>query len=417
MNSINTLRRILGIMFIDQAAFTIGVPLLTLVFFDPQSRLFSPDTPTSIRSASYGLCISLPFFINIFFAPLLSILSDVYGRKRILLIEILGGVTFALGAALGIIFGSLTLIFLSQLIRGAFSRTNPTALTIVGDVAPASKKLLYMGYLQFAISSGATLGPFIGGYLADKYFATLNFALPFLVAAALAIANSLFTYFYMHETLKTRPRKASYRTHFESIRSIFTHPEVLRISLILLLIQISWSTYYQFMPPTLKTLYHFSPNELGLFVGMIAFWLALASSVGMKLLDSLFSIRQILSIAIGLVLSGFAITLLATEQFIGGSSTLVWIGAMPVAAGDVIAYSCLTSMYSAVVSHEAQGKVMGVVFIVTGLVWASTSLLGGLLMSQATLLPLMIAPLSSFAALALMRTSIGKKIVPASIPA
>jgi MFS family permease len=417
MSSHKALRSILGIMFVDQAAFTIGVPLLTLIFFDPHSRLFPASTPASIRSAYYGLCISLPFFINIFFAPVLSMLSDVYGRKRILLIEIFGGVTFALGAALGIMLGSIGLIFLSQLIRGAFSRTNPTALTIIGDVAPPAKKLLYMSYLQFAVSSGATLGPFIGGYLADKFFHTFNFALPFFVAAALAITNSLFTFFYMDETLRQRPSKTSYRAHFQSIKNVFLAPAVLRISLILMLIQISWSTYYQFMPPTLKTLYGFNSHELGLFVGMIAFWLAVASSIGMKLLDQFFSLRQILTFAICLVLAGLAVTTIAIQYSMHSSSFLIWAGAIPIAAGDVLAYSCLTSMYSNVVAHAAQGKVMGVVFIVTGTVWASTSILGGILMSHATLLPLFVTPISSIIALGLMRTPLASSLFPQATPA
>lgn len=412
-----TLRSILGVMFVDQAAFTIAVPLLTLIFFDPQSRLFPADTPAAVRSATYGLCISLPFFINIFFAPLLSMLSDVYGRKRILLIEILGGVTFALGAALGIVFGSIWLIFLSQLVRGAFSRTNPTALTIVGDVAPPSKKLLYMSYLQFAVSSGATLGPFIGGYLADTFFSTLNFALPFFVAATLAITNSLFTYFYMDETLKQRPPKTSYRTHLRAIQQVFMHPAVLRLSLILMLIQVSWSTYYQFMPPILKTLYAFNSHELGVFVGMIAFWLAVASSVGMNCLNRFFSLRQILSISIYLILGGLVITLLAMQHSSSYSPILIWACAMPVAAGDVLAYSCLTSMYSNVVPHESQGKVMGVVFIVTGSVWAATSMLGGQLMSHATLLPLLVTPITLLIALGCMHTSLSDRLFPQAAPA
>lgn len=126
----STIRSLLSIIFFDQTCITITFPLITLIFFDSQSRLFAEDTPYATRSMWYGLCIALPNLINIAFAPLLSALSDAYGRKKILLIEIFSAFIFTSCIGFGVYFGLIIFVFLGFFIRGAFSRTNPTALSI-----------------------------------------------------------------------------------------------------------------------------------------------------------------------------------------------------------------------------------------------------------------------------------------------
>lgn len=407
-----TIRSLLGIIFLDQTTITLTFPLITLIFFDAQSRLFASDTSYAERSLWYGLCVALPNFINVFFAPTLSALSDELGRKKILMVEIGSAFLFTLMVGLGIFYGILGFIFLGFIIRGAFSRTNPTALTIIGDTAPREKKILYMSYLQFAISLGAALGPMLGGYLANRlWFAKLNFSLPFFVGAGLALLNTAFAFYLIHETLKKKQTNRTSEFNFPALKKVILHPDVLRISLVMLLIQVSWSTYYQFIPPVLKTLYGFESSQLGLFIGLIAIWLALATGFWIKLLHRFLDVRQLLLVSIYLVLGGLIINLLACAGWLPGGTLFVWISAIPVATGDVMAYTCLTGLYSNAVTPEKQGKVMGINFIIVSSAWAFTGFLGGMLMSLSPLLPLMIAPLGVLGLVVLMHANFGRKLV------
>jgi MFS family permease len=407
-----SIRPLLGIIFLDQTYITLTFPLLTLIFFDPESRLFQSDTPYAVRSLWYGLCVAMPNIINIFFAPTLSALSDEFGRKKILLIEIFSAFLFTLALGLGVYIGQLGLIFLGFIIRGAFSRTNPTALAIIGDTAPRHKKILYMSYLQFAISIGASLGPIVGGYFATRlFFSELNFSFPFFIGATLALLNTGIAFYLIQETLKKPGKKAPSQFNFRAIKQLISRPDVLRISFVLLLIQLSWSTYYQFIPPMLKTVYGFNADQLGWFIGMIAFWLAMATGCWMRILHRYFNVRQMLMISFYLVFAGLIITLLASTAILPGETFFIWLGAIPVATGDVIAYSCLTGLYSNAVEPEKQGKVMGISFIIVSSAWACTGFLGGLMLSFSPLLPLMIAPLGIFALLFLVHADFGRKLV------
>jgi len=400
--SARVLSPLLWVMLFDHTCLNIAFPVLTLLFFDLQSSLFPPDTSLAVRSMWYGLCVAIPHVVNIIATPILSSLSDAYGRKKILLIGTAGAFVFALTAALGILYGMLSLVFLGRIIQGAFSRTNPIAQAVVGDVSPKEKKVLYMGYLQSAIAMGAFIGPLLGGQFANKYFfGTLNFSLPYFVAAGLGAISFVLTIFFFEETLVTKKITSPWQQFsLASLKSLFSK-NILQISLILLLSQISWSLYYQFIPPVLKTFFHFDAKSLGLFVGMVALWLTLAS-FGLKFLERHYKLEQILLFSMYLVLIGLLLTssaLLAHSI----SSILIWFAAIPTAVGDVMAFSCLIAMYSNVVEKHEQGKVMGICFIIIAAIWALTGLLGGLLLSVNTLLPLLISPIGIIAAIGVMK--------------
>jgi MFS family permease len=402
---------LLGIMVFDHTSLNITFPVLTLIFFDVHSNLFAPDTTYAVRSMWYGFCVALPHIINIFMAPMLSALSDEFGRKKILFAGTLGALLFALTAGFGIYLGIMSLFFLGMIIQGIFSRTNPIAQAVIGDISPVATKIRNMGYLQTSISIGAFIGPLLGGYFANKYFfAELNYSLPFFIAALFGGVSCILTLLIFKETLadKKPARWSGFNWHV--VKEVFTNRQVLQISLILLLSQISWSTYYQFIPPILKATLGFNSHGLGIYVGMISFWLTLATTFGIKIFEKYLSFRKILLWSLYLVLFGLllgaAFCLLHQP---GQSNALIWIAAAPIAIGDVVAYSCLTALYSNAVLPASQGKVMGVCFIVIAVIWALTGVFGGFLMGYGKLLPLLLAPIGIVLALLLLHGGFGKK--------
>ncbi len=395
MKSKTPLLPLLWVMLFDHASLNMTFPVLTLIFFDAQSSLFTSGTSQAVRSMWYGLCVAVPHLVNIFITPILSALSDEVGRKKILLLATSGALLFALVAGLGILWGLLSLLLLGNIIRGAFSRTNPIAQAVIGDISTTENKVRDMGYLQLAISLGAFVGPVMGGYFANPFFfKQLNFSLPYFIAAVFALVSCLLMIFLFEETHVKEKAPSFKKLGFEGFVKIILNPHVIRISIILLLTQVSWSLYYQFIPPILKTTLHFSAHSLGLFIGMIAFWLALTTGLGIKQLRKIFSLEQMLIGSLYVVLFGLLLSVAAC-WFNGStfSHVVIWLAAMPIAVGDVIAFSCLIALYSDAVLKEEQGKVMGVCFIVIGVVWALTALVGGMMMSYVDVMPLAVAPL------------------------
>jgi MFS family permease len=405
---------LLWVMLFDHTSLNITFPVLTLIFFDVQSSLFAAATTHAVRSMWYGLAVAVPHLVNIVVTPLLCALSDTYGRKKILFVGTLGAMLFALTAGAGVIMGVFGLLFTGLIIRGAFSRTNPIAQAVVGDISTKDQKVRAMGYLQFAIGTGAFIGPVVGGYFANQFlFERLNFSLPFFLAALFAGVSCLLTLLVFRETLPSANRTSSTSgiLSLATFKKVLANSQVLRISAVLFLSQFSWSLYYQFIPPVLKTTQNFSAHALGLFVGMIAFWLALATSVGIRLLEKFFSRKQMLVFSLYLVLLGLLLTVLFCLPAVSSyAQTGIWIAAIPVAIGDVIAFSCLIAMYSDVVAPAEQGKVMGICFVVVAVIWSLTGLLGGMLMSLHALMPLVVAPLGIIFSVLLLHTVFNRSI-------
>ena len=390
-------------MIFDHTSLNMTFPILALIFFDPLSHMFSDNITNAERSMLYGLCISIPHILNLIFTPILSFISDEYGRKKVLILGTAGAALFSLVAGLGVLYGLFILLFLGLLIRGAFSRTNPIAQAVIGDLSEKHEKVQNMGYLQGAISIGAFIGPMLGGYFAHRFlFNTLNFSLPFFIAGIFAAISVFLTILMFKETHTKHTEKNSLKIFsIKSFRKIFAYNGIWQISVILLLTQIGWSIYYQYIPPLLKLESNFSANHLGIFVGLIAVWLALATIFGIKFLQRFFTLEQMLTRSIYLVLIGLVLTVIG---FLTHITSLLWIAAIPTAVGDVISYSCLIAFYSNAVERSEQGKVMGICFIIVALIWALTGLFGGLLMSAYALLPMIVAPLAVFILILLMRT-------------
>lgn len=365
------------VTLLDHIAANITFPVLTFIFFSHSSNLFPADTPTAKRALWYGLAIGVAHVGGLISSPVMSTLSDVCGRKKLLFVATMATFFFGVCCAAGVLLGSIFLLFVGKALGGLLTRSNSIALAVVGDVSTDKNKVVNMGYLQLVIAIGAFIGPIVGGYLAQNIaFGLFNYSLPYLVAAVIALIAAACVIFYFKETLNVREKPKALVKDF---CLLFKDEKIRRLCLLLFLSQIVWSGYYQYMPPILKTQFHFEPHEVGLFVGLIALWLAIASGFVLPVLKRWFSLRKIAVVSLMLMFLGGLLTVLVVSFSSSVSSLVLWLGAIPMAMGDVILYCAIVSLFSNIVAQEKQGMIMGWCFIIVSITWGSTGLLGGFL--------------------------------------
>lgn len=381
------------LMLFDTASYTIRFPVLTLVFYDPQSRIFAATATVATRSWWYGICMACYWLGSIIAAPVLATWSDYAGRKKILAFGSIGTFIFAACTAMGVIWGALDLLLLGSLVGGLCTRLDPIAQAAVADIGDAELKMRNMSFLQLFIAIGAFFGPIIGGYFAHHvHFQLFNFSLPFFIAAGLALLGLFIMLSYFRETLDSKIRLSRSSSKYASFKALITNKQVLYISSILILMQLSWSTYYQFIAPIIKKDFNFGGVEIGFFMGMVAFWLALASAFFMPYASRFLSAMQIIRYSTFAVLLGLIGTvLLIIFHQVQWVRYLMWVFAIPIAAGDVMSYCAITTLYSNAVAKTAQGQVMGANFIIVSVVWMMTAFVGGILMGHHAILPLLFA--------------------------
>lgn len=97
-------------------------------------------------------------------APLWGSLADRYGRKIMVVRAMFGGSVVIALMGLTRNVGQLAAL---RAVQGALTGTVPAAITLVASSTPPQRRGTALGLLQMAIYLGASVGPFLGGLIAD----------------------------------------------------------------------------------------------------------------------------------------------------------------------------------------------------------------------------------------------------------
>lgn len=132
------------------------------------------------------------------FSPLLGALSDRIGRRPVLLVAILGSGLdyFAMAFA-----PTLAFFFITRALNGLSGASMTVCNAYIADITPPEKRAAAFGMVGAAFGLGFILGPLGGGILGE-----IDIHLPFYVAGGLSLANWLYGYFVLPESLPPERR-------------------------------------------------------------------------------------------------------------------------------------------------------------------------------------------------------------------
>lgn len=349
-------------------------PLLTFVFFAVNSPLFSTPTSIAQRSLLFGLCLSLYKLGEVIANIIITTLSDHFGRKIALTATACGLLIIGISGICALTLHQAWLMIAGMFACNLLNTNKAVGPAIMSDISTPQNRVRSMAAIQCVISLGACLGPIISGQLAA-------YAFPFMLIILIACVNLLL----MHrcpETLVTPAQSVNLLRMLRDYRLLLQSKSVRWLFGLLILCQMSWSSYYEFIPPALRNIFHYSPAQTGWFVGLIAFWLIMATSFMIRLLLRYFNYRQLLWISSIAIVLGTLLSLIASENlWQPWSQALLWLSPVPTAMGDVIFFSLFTTFLLNEVASGQQGKAMGLTIIIATLVWSLMALLGGYLLT------------------------------------
>ena len=120
-------------------------------------------------------------------APVWGMLSDRYGRKIMVTRAMFGGAVII--CLMGFVQNVYQLTVL-RAIQGMLTGTVPAAMTLIASSTPSNRRGYALGMLQTAVYLGSTVGPFLGGLIADQlgYRATFWVTGVLLLAAGILVA-------------------------------------------------------------------------------------------------------------------------------------------------------------------------------------------------------------------------------------
>lgn len=135
-----------------------------------------------------GLVQALPSVSLVIFSPIWGGIADNFGRKPMLLRAMIGGTVVTL--LMGLVTAPWQLVVLKT-IQGCLTGTVAAATIMVASISPQEDVGYGLGLLQMAIFLGASLGPLIGGVIADLFGLRVNFfaTSALLLAAGIVVAR------------------------------------------------------------------------------------------------------------------------------------------------------------------------------------------------------------------------------------
>lgn len=134
-----------------------------------------------------------------FFAPVWGALADRFGRKLMVERAMFGGAIIL--SLMGFAQNVQQLVIL-RAIQGIFTGTVPAATTLVASSAPRERAGYALGLLQTAVWAGASVGPLLGGLLADAW----GYRAAFFVTGALLFVAGLTVWRFVDEDFRPPPR-------------------------------------------------------------------------------------------------------------------------------------------------------------------------------------------------------------------
>ncbi|MBI3504303.1 MAG: TCR/Tet family MFS transporter [Proteobacteria bacterium] len=154
-------------------------------------------------------------------APIIGVLSDMFGRRKVILLSNFGlGLDYIVMA----VAPTLPWLFLGRVVSGITGASWTTAGAYIADVSPPEKRAQGFGILGAAFGLGFVLGPALGGVLGS-----IDIRLPFWAAAALTLVNAMYGVFVLPESLppeKRRPFEWRRANPLGSLKLLRSHHEL-----------------------------------------------------------------------------------------------------------------------------------------------------------------------------------------------
>src|SRR5262249_44495057 len=140
-------------------------------------------------------------FCWFFGAALLGDYSDQVGRKKALMICLIGAFLSYLLSAFAVETQSLALLLVGRIVAGITAGSQSIAQAAIVDMSSPEHKARNLGTMLFAISLGFVFGPLAGGVLSDHSLLPIfTYAMPFYFAAGISFINAVLLFFLFKET-------------------------------------------------------------------------------------------------------------------------------------------------------------------------------------------------------------------------
>lgn len=353
-----------GFIFITILIDVIGLGLIIPVVPRLIEELLQ-NSSTSL-AAQYGGWLTFSYAIMQFtVSPILGNLSDQYGRRPVLLFSLFG---FGLDYLFVAFAPSIAWLFVGRIIAGITGASITTASAYMADISTPENRAQNFGMIGAAFGLGFIIGPLLGGLLGEH-----GSRLPFFVAAGLALANWLYGYFVLPESLpKHLRRKFEWKraNPLGSLLQLRKYPSVAGLIGSLILIYLAAHSVQSNWSFVNIEKFKWTPKLIGISLGIVGFLIALVQGLLIRVINPRIGNEKSVYVGLSLYTLGLLLFTFATQTW------MMFAFLVPYCLGG-IAGPALQSIISGNVPPNEQGELQGALTSLMSL----TSVLGPVMMT------------------------------------
>ncbi|MCH0490800.1 MFS transporter, partial [Enterococcus faecium] len=206
--------------------FTIVSPVLPFLTLPYSHSIHQQAFYITLLMSVYALAAFLS-------APILGSLSDHFGRHPILIISLLGS---SIGYLLFGLGNSIWMLFLGRIIEGLTAGEISTLYAYFADITEPNERTKVFGWMGALVGIGTTLGPIIGGLLAE-----LGNSVPIFIGALFTFLNAVYGYTFMLESLPIKKRSVD--LSFSHVRPFHQLQQLFKISSVIPLLTAGFAVW------------------------------------------------------------------------------------------------------------------------------------------------------------------------------
>ncbi len=328
------------IVFIDLLGFGLIIPIL------PFYGLHFGASPgvVTLLMASYS-------FMQFIAAPIIGSLSDRYGRRKVILISLIGTCAAYVVMAHA---SSLLMLFVARGLAGLFAGNISAAQAYIADITTPENRARGMGLFGAAFGLGFIFGPMIGGLLAGWGGGEVNFQIAPLFAAGLSAFAALLTVLILKESRSVQSQNGAPRGWFGPIRAAVRRADMKHLVCLFLLVMFVFAGLEATIALWAERQFSWGPLKVGYLFAYVGVVAAVVQGGLIGPATKRWGEERVIVLGLSALIIGFALMPLARDLGV------LLVATALLAGGFGLCNPALNSLISLRASSDSQGAALGV---------------------------------------------------------
>ncbi len=390
---------LIAIVFLVMMGMTIVIPILPSLLLDLENGLLPvPDlsnlTEAQVqkivlrRNIILGWLIASYPLAQFIGAPILGSLSDVYGRKKILILSLVGTFIGFILFIMGIESHSIGLLLAGRLIDGFTGGNVSIIFSAIADISKPEEKSKNFGLVSMAFGLGFILGPFLGGVLSDPSVSpSFSYVTPFYLTTLLTVLSIVAIMLFFRETFTPKADAPSGFNFWKGIQNLslaFKYRDLRLLFTVFFFYAFGFNFFTQFFQVYLIHKFDFTQVQIGNTFGWIGIFIVLTQAI----LNRKLSMKYPSSTLVSVFMFSLSISIILLWFPTDASWIYVILPFMAISQGMVSPN--LLSIISGKAGDDRQGEILGVNQSVQSVATAIPPIASGYLVNFNAGLPIII---------------------------